>query len=136
MCKPFVRIGTALLVGLGLVTASAAMQEHPQGPHRHAEGLGRSPATAFGIGLVHGVGGSAGVGILLVASIADRTAAVAGVVLFAAATATAMAVVSAAVGYALARGPPGVRLERLAPARGVASLVFGVWYALQALSTS
>ena len=29
-----------------------------------------------------------------------------------------------------------VRLERLAPALGVASLVFGVWDALQALTTS
>ena len=28
----------ALLAGLGLVTASAALQEHPQAPHRHAEG--------------------------------------------------------------------------------------------------
>jgi mono/diheme cytochrome c family protein len=33
-----VRIGTALLVGLALVTVSAAVQDHPQGPHRHAEG--------------------------------------------------------------------------------------------------
>ena len=47
-----------------------------------------------------------------------------------------MAVVSAAVGYGLVRGPLVVRLERLAPALGVASLVFGVWYALQALATS
>lgn len=110
---------------------------HPAAhPHRHAEALGRLPAAAFGIGLVHGIGGSAGVGILLVASIADRVAAVAGVVLFAAATAASMAVVSAAVGYALVRGPLVVRLERLAPAMGVASLVFGVWYALQALATS
>jgi mono/diheme cytochrome c family protein len=38
MCRPLVRIGTALLVGLGLVTTSAAVQEHPPGPHRHAEG--------------------------------------------------------------------------------------------------
>src|SRR4051812_46745020 len=28
--------------------------------HRHSEALGRSPLTAFGIGLVHGVEGSAG----------------------------------------------------------------------------
>jgi mono/diheme cytochrome c family protein len=38
MCRPLVRIGLAWLVGLALVTASAAMQEHPQGPHRHPEG--------------------------------------------------------------------------------------------------
>ena len=34
--------------------------------HRHDESLGRTPGAAFGIGLVHGVGGSAGAGILLV----------------------------------------------------------------------
>src|SRR6266550_4341361 len=36
----------------------------------------RSPLQAFGIGLVHGMGGSAGVGVLLLASIHDRGIAV------------------------------------------------------------
>ena len=102
-------------------------------PHRHAEGIGRSPATAFGIGLMHGLGGSAGVGILLVASVADRVNAVAGLLLFAAATALSMAVVSAVVGYGLVRGPVAPRLERVVPAFGAASLIFGVWYALNAI---
>ncbi|MGH9176697.1 MAG: hypothetical protein ACRD1H_20170 [Vicinamibacterales bacterium] len=105
-------------------------------PHRHAEGMGRSPAAAFAIGLMHGLGGSAGVGILLVASVADRVNAVAGLLLFAGATALSMALVSAAVGYGLVRGPVAPRLERLVPALGTASLVFGVWYAFQALQTS
>ena len=108
---------------------------HPSAhPHRHAEGMGRSPATAFGIGLMHGLGGSAGVGILLVASVADRVHAVAGLLLFAAATALSMAFVSAAVGYGLVRGPVAPRLERVVPAFGAASLLFGVWYALSALA--
>jgi ABC-type nickel/cobalt efflux system permease component RcnA len=104
-------------------------------PHRHADGIGRSPATAFGIGLMHGVGGSAGVGILLVASAADRVNAVAGLLLFAGATALSMACVSAAVGYGLVRGPVAPRLERVVPAFGAASLVFGVWYALNAIGS-
>ncbi|HUE90031.1 MAG TPA: hypothetical protein VMO26_28455 [Vicinamibacterales bacterium] len=103
-------------------------------PHRHAEGMGRSPATAFGIGLMHGLGGSAGVGLLLVASVADRMGAVAGLLLFAAATALSMALVSAAVGYGLVRGPVAPRLERVVPAFGTASLLFGVWYAFTALA--
>jgi ABC-type nickel/cobalt efflux system permease component RcnA len=108
---------------------------HPAAhPHRHSEGLGRSPATAFGIGLMHGVGGSAGVGVLLIASVADRVGAVAGLLLFAAATALSMAVVSAAVGYGLVRGPVAPRLERVVPAFGAASLIFGVWYAISALA--
>ena len=101
--------------------------------HRHADGIGRSPATAFGIGLMHGLGGSAGVGILLVASVADRVNAVAGLLLFAGATALSMAVVSAMVGYGLVRGPVAPRLERVVPAFGAASLIFGVWYALNAI---
>ena len=103
-------------------------------PHQHSDGLGRSPGTAFGIGLVHGLGGSAGIGVLLVAAIADRVDAIAGLLLFAAATALSMAVVSGAVGYAVVRGSVAPRLERMVPAFGAASLIFGVWYALNALS--
>ena len=114
----------------------AAHAGHPAAhPHRHADGMGRSPATAFGIGLMHGLGGSAGVGILLVASVADRVNAVAGLLLFAAATALSMAFVSAAVGYGLVRGPVASRLERVVPAFGTAGLIFGVWYALSAFTS-
>ena len=107
---------------------------HPAAhPHRHANGIGRSPATAFGIGLMHGLGGSAGVGILLLASVADRVNAVAGLLLFAGATALSMALVSALVGYGLVRGPVAPQLERVVPAFGAASLLFGAWYAFSAL---
>lgn len=113
----------------------ARRDAHPMThPHPHTDGIGRSPATAFSIGLIHGLGGSAGVGLVLVAAIADRVNAVAALLLFAAATALSMAVVSGAVGYALVRGSMASRLERAVPAFGAASLVFGVWYALNALS--
>lgn len=102
-------------------------------PHRHGETLGRSPLAAFGIGLVHGVGGSAGAGILLVAAVPGRSAAVAALILFAAATALSMAIVSSAFGRVLGRGMAGHRLEALVPAFGTASLIFGVWYAAAAL---
>jgi ABC-type nickel/cobalt efflux system permease component RcnA len=36
--------------------------------HPHAHARSRTPLAAFGIGLVHGLGGSAGVGVLLVAA--------------------------------------------------------------------
>jgi hypothetical protein len=96
-------------------------------PHAHAHV--RSRLGAYGIGLVHGVGGSAGIGVLLLAAIPDRAVAVAGLAVFAFGTALSMAALSAGVGHSLA----GRSLLRLAPALGVASLAFGVWYALGAL---
>jgi high-affinity nickel permease len=101
--------------------------------HRHAESLGRTPLTAYGIGLVHGMGGSAGVGVLLLAGISSRVAATAALLLFALATAVSMALVSSACGYALARGPVAARLATLVPVVGGCGLAFGAWYALGAL---
>ena len=102
--------------------------------HAHPEALGRSPLAAYGIGLVHGVAGSAGVAILLIASIPDRTEAVLALVLFAGATAVSMAVLSSAFGRALGLGSIARRFARLAPAFGTVSLLFGAWYVLGALS--
>jgi len=101
--------------------------------HAHAEQLGRSPLEAFGLGLVHGVGGSAAVGILLVGAVPGREAGVAALALFAAATAASMAMVSSALGYALARGDLARRFEPLVPVFGAVSLLFGAWYAASAL---
>ena len=105
----------------------------PQHDHRHAELLGRSPWQAYGIGLVHGMGGSAGVGVLLLAAIPDQVVGVSALVLFALFTAVSMAVASTAFGYALSRGPVLRRFTALAPALGLASFAFGAWYALGAL---
>jgi ABC-type nickel/cobalt efflux system permease component RcnA len=107
---------------------------HPvEHAHDHAERLGRTPLTAFGIGLVHGVGGSAAVGVLLVGAGSGQVQGVLALLMFAAATAASMALVSSAFGYALARGPVRRRLTSLVPAFGAASLLFGVWYSLGAL---
>ncbi len=94
----------------------------------------RSPLQAFGIGLVHGMGGSAGVGVLLLASIHDRGIAVVALGLFAFCTALSMAALSTGWGMMLASSPGRSSLSRFAPALGCASLAFGVWYALAALS--
>ncbi len=104
--------------------------------HRHEpeRTLGRSPRQAYAIGLVHGMGGSAGVGVLLLAGIPQRAEAAGALVVFAAATALSMATLSSGLGYALTRGPVTRRLLALAPGLGVLTLVFGVWYALGALT--
>jgi high-affinity nickel permease len=99
-------------------------------PHQHVRV--RSPLQAFGIGLVHGMGGSAGVGVLLLASIHDHVVAVAALALFAFFTAVSMALASTTFGYALSRGAVTRSFGRLAPALGALSLAFGVWYSLGA----
>lgn len=104
----------------------------PEHRHEHESRLGRSPLQAYGIGLFHGVGGSAGVGVLLLASIPDHAVGVLALSLFALFTALSMAVASTAFGYALSRGPVVRRLAAVAPALGVGSLAFGAWYALAA----
>ena len=103
--------------------------------HRHAETLGRSPWSAFGVGLLHGVGGSAAVGVLLVGAVSGKTGGVAALLLFAAATALSMAAVSAALGYLLTKGSTAKQMVRWIPAFSIAGILFGVWYALAALGT-
>jgi ABC-type nickel/cobalt efflux system permease component RcnA len=103
----------------------ARAHEHP-----HAEALGRTPLAAFGIGLVHGVGGSAGAGILLVGTIADPAAAALALAVFAVATAVAMGAATLAFGHLLSRRPVAVRLEAAVPVLGVFGMLFGLWYAL------
>jgi high-affinity nickel permease len=100
--------------------------------HGHSHKRTRSAGGAYAIGLVHGMGGTAGVGILLLAAIPSHTLAVAALGLFAACTAISMTLLS--TGFGLTLGAAGVRRSfgRLAPALGVLSLGFGVWYALGA----
>lgn len=108
---------------------------HRPHEHRHAEALGRTPLAAYGVGLVHGVGGSAGAGILVVATVSQRAQAIVALLLFAAAAAVSMAVCSAAFSLVLGREPVARRLEALTPALGALALMFGVWYVLGALES-
>ena len=92
----------------------------------------RTGLQAYGIGLVHGMGGTAGVGLLLLATIQSRMLAVAALTIFASCTALSMAALSTGFGLALASAPVRRSFHVLAPALGAASLAFGVWYALGA----
>jgi ABC-type nickel/cobalt efflux system permease component RcnA len=93
--------------------------------HTHEQ---RSPLGALGIGLVHGMGGSAGVGVLLVASIESTALAVAALGVLAAFTAVSMTIVSTGFGLTLVSRPVRGAFDAVAPALGTASLAFGVWY--------
>jgi ABC-type nickel/cobalt efflux system permease component RcnA len=109
---------------------------HDGSAHAHRNQPVRTPLQALGIGLVHGMGGSAGVGVLLLATIHDRALAVGALALFALCTAISMASLSTGLGFTLSRAPVARTLQRLAPALAVASLSFGVWYALGALEVA
>jgi hypothetical protein len=54
---------------------------------------------------------------------------------FALAAAVSMATLSSGFGYALTRGPVLRRTLVFAPGLGAVTLLFGIWYALGALST-
>ena len=115
-----------------VVHAHPHVHEGARGPHDHphAERLGRTPLAAFGIGLVHGIGGSAGAGILLVSSIDDRATAAIALVVFAGATALSMGVATLVFGHVLTRRGVAFRLESFIPVLGVLGMLFGAWYAL------
>ena len=104
------------------------------GTHEHAHALPhRTPVSAYGIGLVHGIGGSGGLTLLLLSTISNRAEAAGALLIFAAGTAVSMALLSTAFGLAIAGGPMGRNFERVAPFLGVLSMAFGAWYALGAL---
>ena len=92
--------------------------------HRHRV---RRPLTAFGVGLVHGMGGSAGVGVLLLAAIPSKPLAVASLVVLAFFTGVSMTIVTTGFGATLAARRNG--MAAAVPAIGLASLAFGLWYA-------
>lgn len=101
--------------------------------HRHVHSIPhRTPFSAYGIGMVHGIGGSGGLTLLLLSTISNQIEAAGALLIFAAGTAVSMALLSTAFGFAIAGGPVGRNFERVAPLLGVLSMAFGVWYALGA----
>src|SRR5207237_9911076 len=94
----------------------------------------RTPWQAYAIGLVHGIGGSGGVGVLLLAAIHSHTIALVALALFAACTAVSMAVLSTGFGYLLGRPRMQHAFARVVPAFGAFGVCFGGWYVLGALA--
>ncbi|MDQ3911594.1 MAG: hypothetical protein M3305_07485 [Actinomycetota bacterium] len=102
--------------------------------HEHAHDVPRrTPLSSYGVGLVHGVGGSGGLALLLLSTISDKAEATLALVLFAAGTALSMALLSTAFGLAIAGGPIGRNFGRVVPVLGVLGVAFGAWYAAGAL---
>jgi ABC-type nickel/cobalt efflux system permease component RcnA len=112
------------------------LHSHESAPvHEHAHivhGL-RTPLSAYGVGLVHGIGGSGGITLLLLSTIEEPSQAVVALLIFAAGTAVSMALLSSVFGLAIAAGPLARNFERVAPVLGVVAAAFGIWYAAGAL---
>lgn len=102
--------------------------------HLDHVGSRRSPAQAFGIGLVHGMGGSAGVGVLLLAAVESTSVAVVALGLLALFTAVSMTLLTTGFGITLGSRPVRRSFNAVAPVLGAVSMAFGVWYALAALA--
>jgi hypothetical protein len=133
-----VQQGAEALVGLAIIALAVWLlarwrRGHFDPTSEQSGRVARTPRQAFGVGLLHGIGGSAGVGAILLATIDNRALAVGGLVVLAAFTALSMTVLTTGFGAMLARRPVQRSLTRVIPVLGVASLAFGAWYALGAL---
>jgi ABC-type nickel/cobalt efflux system permease component RcnA len=104
------------------------LHEHAESRAHAHEHRTRSPLGAYGIGLVHGMGGSAGVGVLIVASVDSTILSVISLVLLAVFTAVSMTIVTGGYGLTLVSRPVRSAFNGIAPALGALSLTFGIWY--------
>ena len=100
--------------------------------HAHAHLCPRTPLQAFLIGVTHGVGGSAAVALLLLASVSGRVWAATALLIFAGGTAVSMGALSATFGWLLGRGPLQRRFRLAVVPLGVFGLAFGGLYAVAA----
>jgi len=96
-------------------------------PHRHQSV--RTPAQAFGIGVVHGLAGTGAVVLLLIAALPTQLEAAAALALFAPMSIVSMAACTTAFAWVLTRPviEPVYRTV-LIPALGVFGVLFGLWY--------
>ncbi len=96
-------------------------------PHEHTSV--RTPAQAFGIGVVHGLAGTGAVVLLLIAALPTQLEAAAALAVFAPMSILSMAAFTTAFAWVLTR-PVIEPLYRtvLIPALGVFGVLFGLWY--------
>jgi ABC-type nickel/cobalt efflux system permease component RcnA len=95
--------------------------------HMHSHPL-RTARQAFAVGTVHGVAGTAGVTVLLLAAIPDQETAALALVCLALGSAVSMALISSALGAFLGSAGGRVASARGVPVLGAAAAAFGVWY--------
>jgi ABC-type nickel/cobalt efflux system permease component RcnA len=106
---------------------------HPAvGDHEHQHVKPRTPLQAFVIGLTHGIGGSAAVALLLLASIPSQGWAAGALLIFAGGTALSMTALSGVWGWLLGRTAVRKRLQVAVVPLALFALLFGLLYATAA----
>jgi ABC-type nickel/cobalt efflux system permease component RcnA len=100
--------------------------------HSHRHGTPRTPLQAFLIGVTHGIGGSAAVALLLLASIPDQAWAAVALLVFAGGTALSMSALSAVWGWLLGTNALRARFRAAVVPLAVFGMLFGVAYAIAA----
>lgn len=109
------------------------LHAHGHSPdHLHKHVTPRTPLQAFLIGVTHGVGGSAAVALLLLASIRSQAWAAVALVIFAGGTALSMSALSGVWGWLLGTSPLRVRVRTAVVPLAVFGILFGMLYALAA----
>jgi ABC-type nickel/cobalt efflux system permease component RcnA len=119
----------------------AHTHEHEGGSHAHLHSHARpehshrvrTSRQAFAIGTVHGLAGSAGVTVLLLAAVPDRVTATAALAALAVGATVSMTVFSSALGSALGSARGQSVFAAAAPVVGFVAAGFGTWYAAAAL---
>jgi hypothetical protein len=130
-----VQRGAEALVGVVVVLLGVRLlrrwrHQARVGSHSHAC---RRPSGAFALGLLHGFGGSAGVGVLILAAIPSPPVALASLALLASGAALSMTALSTGLGVTLVRFSGSLRISAVAPLIAVGAIAFGSLYALTAL---
>jgi high-affinity nickel permease len=133
-------ISNSVAVGLELGVAAmlillgfANLRQGTARDHTHA-----SAARPVLVGMMHGLAGSAAVALLVLATVSDPHWALGYLALFGVGTIAGMSIVTSAIAMPMAAATN--RMERLRPrlvlASGVASIAFGVWFAVQLVQES
>jgi ABC-type nickel/cobalt efflux system permease component RcnA len=136
-------VGVVILLLAGRVLWKWARGEYRSAPHIHGSGGHRhlhreprhehtpirTPAQAFGIGVVHGLAGTGAVVLLLIAALPTQLEAALALAVFAPMSVVSMTVCTTAFAWVLTRDAvePLYRTV-LIPVLGVFGLMFGLWY--------
>lgn len=102
---------------------------HQEAAHPHTHTQVRTPAQAFGIGVVHGLAGTGAVVLLLIAALPTQLEAALALAVFAPMSVISMTICTTAFAWVLTRDAvePLYRTV-LIPLLGVFGLMFGLWY--------